>query len=643
MEATNTKMHASGVNHRSFLFGEFVLDVDRGALLLTGADVPLRPKSFEVLNYLVRHAGLLISKEELLSAIWPHVVVTEDSLTHCLMDIRRVLDDDAHEIVRTVRGRGYLFDLPVAVHERDEGLSIVSRNPAWSVRLLAIAAVLMVVLASAVWLADDRNGRAAVPTAGAQRVAAPTSIAVLPFVDMSEHGDQAYFADGISEEVLNLLAQAPDLLVIARTSSFSFRGQNLDIASIAQQLNVAHVLEGSVRRDGEQIRVTAQLVKASDSTHLWSQTYDHALPESIAVQQEIAAEVAKVLKVKLLGGAAVATTRSTDAAAYEHFLKGKFFYSRRGQGDNKRAFAHFERAIAIDPGLADAWVGLAGSLGLQIFEQEIPWREGLARKRAALEQALLLDPNNAEAHIRMSYVAKKYLEEDRAREHADLAWRYGQNSALVLSIFAGIASSEAELDQAVALQRRAAALDPLGFANRANLATYLYFAGRLDESREQFINAIALNPEMADELNADILMILLLQHNIGEAEDLLEQLPPGNARDQAHAMTYHLRGLPAESAVARLSADASIDSAKRLVDLHAYRMDADKAFYWINVATERSFDTEHIEFNMNHLEELSNSPFLRLLHDDSRWLEWRKSIEVRTAQSLASQELASLD
>ncbi|MEH6570541.1 MAG: transcriptional regulator [Halioglobus sp.] len=155
MDAIVTKVHASGVNHRRFSFGDFVLDVDRGALLLAGADIPLRPKTFEVLNYLVRHAGLLVSKVDLHTAVWPDVVVTDDSLTQCLIEIRKALGDDSREMIRTVRGRGYLFDLPVDIHERNEGKNLIPRNVIWSVRLLAVAATFLVIAVSLVWSGAD--------------------------------------------------------------------------------------------------------------------------------------------------------------------------------------------------------------------------------------------------------------------------------------------------------------------------------------------------------------------------------------------------------------------------------------------------------------------------------------------------------
>ncbi len=300
LSTPSKNMAEKGPGPHRYAFGEFVLDLDRGALQKKGADVPLRPKCFEVLCYLVEHHGVLLSKDELLAAAWADVIVTEDSLTHCLIEIRKALGDETKEMVRTVPRRGYLFDVPVKIHQlgkeqellRASGSLRRHQKPSrWSVGVAFVLALVIISHWISGWQwADEAAFKNVAVTAS------PTSIAVLPFADMSPEGDQEYFADGLSEEVLNLLAQTPSLTVIARTSSFSFKGQNPDIETIAQKLNVAHVLEGSVRKDGDRVRVTAQLVDASNSAHLWSQTYDRTLDNIFSVQSEIASAVAGVLK-----------------------------------------------------------------------------------------------------------------------------------------------------------------------------------------------------------------------------------------------------------------------------------------------------------------------------------------------------------
>ena len=189
--------------------------------------------------------------------------------------------------------------------------------------------------------------------------AAARSIAVLPFADMSAGKDQEYFADGLSEELLNLLAKLPELRVIGRTSSFQFKGRNEDLRVIGEKLNVAHILEGSVRKSGEKVRITAQLIKAADGSHLWSETYDRTLDDIFVVQDDIAGEVVKALKLTLLGTTSVTRSRPVDPEAYNLALQGRFFLDRRGQKDLERAVEYFRRSRERDPEYAPAWAGLS--------------------------------------------------------------------------------------------------------------------------------------------------------------------------------------------------------------------------------------------------------------------------------------------
>jgi len=426
--------------------------------------------------------------------------------------------------------------------------------------------------------------------------------------------------------------------VIARTSSFSFKGQNADIGTIAQKLNVASVLEGSVRKNGDQIRITAQLVKASNSAHLWSQTYDRSLDDVFAVQREIAGSVAAVLKVKLLGERYAPIVEplldGPNAQAYEHYLKGKFFHSRRGPGDNELALKHYEQALEIDPDLADAWAGLVGPMHIQAYQQEIPWQAFMTRGKALLEKALELDPNHPEAHIRLARHYQLLLDMDAAKSHFEWALRYGHNNALVQSIAAGEALAKANFEKAIELQRRAVALDPLGFVNRANLAEYLYRAGQLEEAGVEFLNALELNPELEDDINGNLVQILVLQHQYEEALVLVQQLPEGIARDQGMAMIHHALNQESQSdaAIERLREDPGVEPATLLAEIYALRGNLDESFTWLTVATDRAFDTGWDLVGRQYVNLMFTSPFLKPLHDNPRWDSWLADKETRAAE-----------
>src|ERR1051325_1595737 len=219
------------------------------------------------------------------------------------------------------------------------------------------------------------------------------SIAVLPFVNMTDDKEQGYFSDGISEELLNLLSKIPQLKVAARTSSFSFKGKGVEIPEIARQLHVANVLEGSVRKSGEQLRITAQLVRAAEGYHLWSETYDRKMDDIFKIQDEIAGEVVKELKVKLLGAAP--KIRKTDPNAYALFLQARELWRQYTPEAFAKSDALLRQVLEIDPGYAPAWVQLGSNLTNESSIDLLPAQEGFARAREAVEKALAIDPDNA--------------------------------------------------------------------------------------------------------------------------------------------------------------------------------------------------------------------------------------------------------
>jgi TolB-like protein len=219
-----------------------------------------------------------------------------------------------------------------------------------------------------------------------------TAIAVLPFTNLSADKEQEYFSDGLSEELLNVLSRNPKLQVTSRTSAFSFKGTKTDIKTIAQKLNVTHVLEGSVRKAGDQLRITAQLIEVASDSHLWSQTYDRKMENIFAVQDDISASVAAALKATLEGQPA--KTKETNPEAYNAYLQGRYFYDKRSKEDLEKAIGYFQQAMKIDPNYARAWVGLAMVHSRQADWGYVPLEEGYAKARKEAEKALERDPRH---------------------------------------------------------------------------------------------------------------------------------------------------------------------------------------------------------------------------------------------------------
>nr|MBP8098523.1 hypothetical protein [Arenimonas sp.] len=310
------------------------------------------------------------------------------------------------------------------------------------------------------------------------------SIAVLPFVDMSPEHDQEYFSDGIAEELLNRLAQIPDLRVAARTSAFQFKGKNLDIADIGRQLKVAHVLEGSVRKSGTRLRITAQLINSASGYHLWSQTFEGDASDVFKVQDDISTAIAEVLETKLAGRpAADKQAVSVDPQAYDDYLQGRAFTARRVDDNLKLAVAAFDRAIARDPAYSAAHAGRAFALALsEIWNPWLPTAELVAQGRASAAEALKLDPENVEAMIARGYLAMKHWDIAGARVDFERAYALAPENVDVLNFYGDFQKLVGNLREAERMKRKAMALDPLSFVHPHDLVQVLFDQGRPREA-----------------------------------------------------------------------------------------------------------------------------------------------------------------
>ena len=486
----------SSASHRTFSFGEFTLDLDRGALLRAGADIKLRPKSFEVLCYLVERRGLLVAKDDLLDAIWGRTAVTEDAITQCLSDIRKAIRDQSQEKIRTIPRRGYIFDLPVTASEAS------SRNKSassWPRSYSGVALVLILGVAAAWWGFGDR-------AVDVPKTTAPISIAVLPFLDMSPEQDQAFFADGISEEILNRLAHMPGLHVIARTSSFSFKGQNADIATIAKQLHVTHVLEGSVRKSSNRIRITGQLVDAATSEHLWSEVFDRELEDTFAVQDDISAAIVKALEDNL-GLRAEAAPRSAAAAntdAHDAYLRGRHLLIQRTRGNVEGAVREFEKAIVFDPDYALAHAELAiATLFLTVYG-DLTVTEAVARAEPHVERSMALDSTLAQAHAATGYLFRFQENANDALTHFRQAIQINPNYAIVYNAMGIVLGGIGHYEEAYAMTEVALRLDPLSRPAIGNRINGLRNRNLLAEAERELEKLASISPAMHASLRGDL-------------------------------------------------------------------------------------------------------------------------------------------
>ena len=321
----------------------------------------------------------------------------------------------------------------------------------------------------------------------------PNSIAVLPFVNMSDDPGNEYFSDGISEELLNLLANIPELQVAARTSTFSFKGQNVEIPEIAKRLKVAHVLEGSVRKAGDQVRITAQLIKVDDGYHLWSESFDRQLDDIFSIQDEIAAAVVNALKLTLLGEAPQA--EPIDSEAYTLYLQASHIGAHLHSEALEKSNTLLKRVLSIAPDYARAWRLLARNYAVQVDKNLIPRDEGIALARAAVQQALTMNPDLAEAHSWLAvWEAGNGGDLAEAAQRLRGALRLEPNNYIVISHAAGFLAMIGRLDETIAIRTYLLTIDPLNPINHYNLAWNYVLAGRPDEAISMIRTLQMLSP-----------------------------------------------------------------------------------------------------------------------------------------------------
>ncbi len=478
----------------------------------------------------------------------------------------------------------------------------------------------------------------AVRNTGSQPIAAETveisnTIAVLPFLNLSRGEDGDYFSDGLAEELLNVLSKIRGLRVAARTSAFSFKGKQMTVAEIGRALNVASVLEGSIRIAGNRVRISVQLDNVADGFHLWSETYDRTMDDIFAVQDDIAHSVVEELRCRVFGQtpgletsariisevAEAVKGRADDPEAQRLMLLGRHFLDRTTREDTAKAIQYFREALDLDPGYALCWAELGRAYSIEAGRVWVPVAEGFARSREAANMALSLEPDLAECHAQLGRIQ---IAHDWDMHGAEISYQraleLAPGSSSVLDGAAVLAYKLGHLDKALQLSNRVLRQDPLSAAFWHNFGLACHAAGRLDESEKAFRRALELVPQRA----VSYALLSLVMAETGRIEEALRQaaLEPYEIwRVWAQAIIHQAAGnnAEAEEALRKLTNEHADGNAYQIAEVHSMRKEIDAAFEWLEHAlAERDSGLTHAKVN----------PRLRPLHDDRRWPALLKKI-----------------
>jgi TolB-like protein/DNA-binding winged helix-turn-helix (wHTH) protein len=596
-----------------------------------------------MLRYLVENPGRLVTQDELLEKLWPETYVNPELIRKYILDIRKILGDrpDKPEFIETVTKRGYRFIAPVidetAAEPRDwptpqetEGKiteekagpdtarsELKSASGKRMLLKLAIVAALAVAAATAIG-GHLRSSRMNAPLNN-------TSIAVLPFADLSPGKDQEYFSDGLSEQLINDLAKVSGLKVVGRSSAFQFKGKNEDLRNVARKLGVANVLEGSVRREGNHVRISAELTKADDGFQLWSQTYDREMKDIFAVQDEIARATTEALQVKLLGsnGQPVPSTlHSANPEAYQAYLQANYLFGRgQSKEDFGKALAYADTAIKLDEKYAPAWALRASVQNRIVGLDQTDTAEGIQRARGDAGRAIALDPTSASGYLALARTQIDYdWDWDAANIDLAKAAALEPGSVEVFRIRSRLSWVSGDLDQAVKLAEQVAALEPLRSNSYLGLGHLLYLAGRYDEAQKELQKALDLNPQ-ATFAHYTLGKILIAERKSQLALAEIEKEPGEWAKLTGQALAYHAlgRGQDSTAALGALIAKYGTDGAYQIAQVYAYRGESDKSFEWL----ERAYKQRD-----PGLTDMKTDPLLKSLRHDPRYTEFLKKMHL---------------
>jgi TolB-like protein/DNA-binding winged helix-turn-helix (wHTH) protein/Flp pilus assembly protein TadD len=492
---------------QAFILGPWRVEPDRNAIVQGDEERHLENRVMQTLVFLAEHQGHPVSREQFFDSVWRGLVVNEEALSRAISLLRAALDDNASspKFIQTIPGVGYRLIAevekpePAADGDRAVGEAGDQPAPAFSLaKKLQWLAAAAAFLALAYFALDRLVLEPEVQPGSGEAAAVPeqgNSLVVLPFVNMSTDPEQEFFADGMTEEILNLLAGISNLRVTARTSSFFFKGRNLPVSNIAETLNVQHVLEGSVRKSGNRIRITAQLIEAETDRHIWSKTFDRELEDIFEIQDEVAGFIADALVDSFDGLEPRQVSRTSSLAAFEAYRTGRLLWWRRSAEDLRAAIDLFEKAIENDPGFAPAYAAVGDSWLLLVLYGKVQIIDGVDQARPMIEKALELDPDSPEALAARGLSRLIVGDKDEAEKDLRHAIELDHEYIPAYAWLSALLGDLGRVPEQGAVLQQALARDPLNKVLTSNYATNLQARGDSEGGKELLRALLRMQPE----------------------------------------------------------------------------------------------------------------------------------------------------
>jgi TolB-like protein/DNA-binding winged helix-turn-helix (wHTH) protein/Tfp pilus assembly protein PilF len=580
-----------------YSFGAFLLDPVEKVLLRNNHSVHLPPKAIETLLALVEKPGHVLEKAELLSRVWPDTFVEEATLAQNIFILRKTLGENADEkeYIETVPKRGYRFVAAVRVVEASALLRSAQETspqaPRTSRRIWAVSITAGILLSAGIWISWQRLEQRAQP------VASRTMLAVIPFENLSGDPAQDYFSDGLTEELITKFGSlSPQQLgVIARTTSMQFKGTRKNAEQIGRELGVDYIVEGSVVRGKERVRINAQLIRVADQTHLWAQSYERNLSGVLALQDDVAAAIADAIEFKLEKRVFASSPNqgTENAAAYDAYLEGRYFWNERSEQGHLNAIKYFQQAISQDPGYAQAYSGLADANALLGSNPStaVTRQEAMEKARTAALKALSLDDSLAEAHTSLAFIYWHYdWNWPAAEREFQRALQLNPSYPTAHHWYAYFLMSQGRTDQSLEEMSRAQELDPLSLIINTDAAEMLYFAKRYGQAIQQANRVLEMDQDftLAQEV---LTRSFLAKHQyraaLAEAEKGTQVHGSGPYVLAYLAITYAEIGQRAkvQPLLRQLKAEAKGSQAGGLslgiATIYAALGDKDEAFLWL--------------------------------------------------------------